>query len=81
VLLYCRRDEKTRSLRKVDGNITLRESRFDPVADLPVLALRSIELAERSSIQTGEVITSVPGDWIAPYVHQRYDDLSPVGTD
>lgn len=80
-LVYCRRDEKTRTLWGVDGEVTLRDSRFDPVADLPVLDLRSIELAERSSIQTGEVVGSVAADWVAPYVHQRYDDLSPVGSD
>jgi acetoacetate decarboxylase len=59
----------------------LRESRFDPVVDLPVRKIRDIELAERSSIQTGEVVGSVPADWMLPYVHQRYDDLSPVGSD
>jgi acetoacetate decarboxylase len=81
MLVHCRRDEKTRTMWSVDGEVILRESRFDPVADLPVLKLRSIELAERSSIQTGEVVATVPADWVAPYVHQRYDDLSPVGTD
>jgi acetoacetate decarboxylase len=81
LLVYCRRDEKTRTLWGVDGEVILRESRFDPVADLPVRKLRSIELAERSSVQTGEVVASVPADWVAPYVHQRYDDLSPVGSD
>jgi acetoacetate decarboxylase len=81
MLVYCRRDEKTRTMWNVDGEVILRESRFDPVADFPVLKLRSIELAERSSIQTGEVVTTVPADWVAPYVHQRYDDLSPIGSD
>jgi acetoacetate decarboxylase len=81
MLVYCRRDEKTRTMWNVDGEVILRESRFDPVADFPVLKLRSIELAERSSIQTGEVVANVPADWVAPYVHQRYDDLSPVGSD
>jgi acetoacetate decarboxylase len=81
LLVYCRRAEKTRTLWTVDGTLTLNESRFDPVADLPVRKLRSIELAERSSVQTGEVLTSVPADWLTPYVHQRYDDLSPVGSD
>jgi acetoacetate decarboxylase len=80
-LVYCRREETTRSLKSVEGEIVLRESRFDPVADLPVRAIRSIELAERSSIQTGEVVTTVPADWVTPFVHQRYDDLSPVGSD
>ncbi|HVS67052.1 MAG TPA: acetoacetate decarboxylase family protein [Mycobacteriales bacterium] len=81
MLVYCRRDEKTRTMWNVDGEVILRDSRFDPVADFPVLKLRSIELAERSSVQTGEVVATVPADWVAPYVHQRYDDLSPVGTD
>jgi acetoacetate decarboxylase len=81
MLVYCRRDEKTRTLWNVDGEVILGESRFDPVADLPVRKLRSIELAERSSIQTGEVVATVPADWVTPYVHQRYDDLSPVGSD
>lgn len=80
-LVYCRRVETTRKLESVDAEIILRESRFDPVADLPVLKIRSVELGERSSIQTGEVMAQVPADWVAPYVHQRYDDLSPVGTD
>jgi acetoacetate decarboxylase len=81
ILVYCRRDEKTRTMWNVDGEVILRESRFDPVADLPVLKLRGIELAERSSVQTGEVVANLPADWIAPYVHQRYDDLSPIGSD
>ena len=78
-LVYCHRDETTRKLERLDGEVILRESRFDPVADLPVRALRRIELAERSSVQRGEIATRVPGEWLRPYVHQRYDDLSPVG--
>ncbi len=81
LLIYCRRKERTRTLARVEGDIVLRDSRFDPVADLPVRRIRSIEIAERSSVQTGEVMTKVPGDWVAPYVHQRYDDLSPAGSD
>jgi acetoacetate decarboxylase len=81
MLVYCRRDEKTKTLWGVDGEVVLRDSRFDPVADLPVLKLRSIELGERSSIQTGEVVAALSAESVAPYVHQRYDDLSPVGSD
>jgi acetoacetate decarboxylase len=80
-LVYCHREEKTRSLFTVDGEVTLRESKFDPVADLPVRKVRFIEFAERSSKQYGEIVRTVPGDWIRPYVHQRYDDLSVVGTE
>lgn len=78
-LVYCHRTETARSLARVDGEVILRESRFDPVADLPVRRLVSLTLSERRSVQTGEIVTRVPGEWIAPYAHQRYDDLSPVG--
>ncbi|MEI7753022.1 MAG: acetoacetate decarboxylase family protein [Actinomycetota bacterium] len=78
-LVYCHRDEKTRAVWKVDGELILRESKFDPVADLPVRKLRYMEFAERSSKQHGEIITTVPGEWVRPFVHQRYDDLSVIG--
>jgi acetoacetate decarboxylase len=80
-LVYCHRTEETRKLEEVAGGISLQESRFDPVADLPVRELLGITLAERSSIQRGEIHGTVPGEWILPYVHQRYDDLSPAGGD
>jgi len=79
LLVHVRRRERTRRQWSVRGEVVLRESRFDPVADLPVLAMRDVELAERSSVQTGEVVARLPADWVAPYAHQRYDDLSPVG--
>jgi acetoacetate decarboxylase len=78
-LVYCHRTERTRRIEAVEGVVTLRESRFDPVADLPVREMRSIVLAERASSQRGEIHGTVPGEWLRPYVHQRYDDLSPVG--
>jgi acetoacetate decarboxylase len=78
-LVYCYRDEETRTLEAVSGEVTLRESRFDPVADLPVRRLREITIAECKSKQTAEIHSHVPGDWLLPFVHQRYDDLSPVG--
>lgn len=78
-LVYCHRTEQTRRIEEVAGDVVLRESRFDPVADIPVREIRDIVLAERSSVQRGEIHGTVPGEWIRPYVHQRYDDLSPVG--
>jgi len=80
-LVHCHREEKTRSVFNVDGEVVLRESKFDPVADLPVRTLRFIELAERSSKQYGEIVRTVPGEWVMPFVHQRYDDLSVIGTE
>jgi acetoacetate decarboxylase len=78
-LVYCRRAETARSLERVEGEVILRESRSDPVVDLPVRRLVSLTLSERRSVQTGEIVTKVPGEWLAPYAHQRYDDLSPLG--
>ncbi len=78
-LVYCERTERVRTISRVDGEVLLRESRFDPVADLPVLELRGITLSERSSVQRGRLHQAVPADWIRPYVHQRYDDLTSAG--
>jgi acetoacetate decarboxylase len=80
-LVYCHRTETTRSISCVDADVLLRESRFDPVADVPVRRLVDVVLAERRSVQVGEIHGRVPGEWLLPYVHQRYDDLSPVGSD
>ena len=60
-LVYCHRDEKTRACWSVTGEVTLRESHFDPVADLPVRAVRFMEFAERASSQRGEIVRTVPG--------------------
>src|SRR4051794_28487988 len=80
-LVYCHRDETSRSVEAVDGELVLRDSRFDPVADLPIRRLVGITLSERRSIQRGEIVSRVPAEWLLPYAHQRYDDLSPVGSD
>lgn len=78
-LVYCHRDETTRKIEHVDGKVVLRDSRFDPVADFPVGKIREITVAEKRSTQLGEIHSHVPGEWLRPFVHQRYDDLSPVG--
>src|SRR3954452_11505288 len=52
-LVYCHREEASRSVEAVDGTVTLRESRFDPVADLPVRRLVEMTLSERRSVQRG----------------------------
>ena len=37
------------------------------------------DTAEWATIQTAEIHSKVPSDWILPFVHQRYDDLSVLG--
>lgn len=78
-LVYCYKREKNRLLERVDGNIVLGESPLDPVIDIPVRRLIDITWSERATIQTAEIHSKVPGDWILPYVHQRYDDMSVLG--
>ena len=63
-------------LERVDGEIILRESRFDPVADLPVRRIvehrRSPSGAASSAARSS---AGVPASGSLPFVHQRYDDL------
>jgi acetoacetate decarboxylase len=66
------------SLRRVhEGRIVLRESPHDPLVDVPVVSVVSMELAEGSTTTRGEVVRSVPGEWLAPFLVQRYDDPQP----
>lgn len=78
-LVHCRRHEVARLVRPVDGELKLLEAPLDPVADFPVRRLLSLEYAEIASSQVGEIVTRVPAQWVLPFVHQRYDDLSVLG--
>ncbi|MEZ5382441.1 MAG: acetoacetate decarboxylase family protein [Microthrixaceae bacterium] len=80
-LVYCTRETETRSHRAAEVTVQLRESRFDPVADIPVLGDVTATLSERRSTQAGRLVERVPAADVIPYAHQRYDDVSPVGTD
>ncbi|MFF9766777.1 acetoacetate decarboxylase family protein [Streptomyces sp. NPDC014636] len=74
VLVHCVRNEKVRRLERVTGDVVLRESLYDPVADLPVLRLLEITIGEKTSDQSGRVAERVDAQALLPYVHQRYDD-------
>ena len=78
-LVHCRRHEEARAGRVLDGTLTLHDSPIDPIADIPVGRIVSMEFAQVSTVQTGEVVERVPADWLLPYVHQYYDDLSVLG--
>lgn len=47
VLVHCLREEKVRRLERVTGDVVLRESMDDPVADLPVRRLLGITIGEK----------------------------------
>ncbi|MCI3929766.1 acetoacetate decarboxylase family protein [Streptomyces sp. AN091965] len=78
VLVHCVRNEKVRKLERITGDVVLRESMYDPVADLPVRRLVEITIGEKTSDQRGTVVERVSPEALLPYVHQRYDDARQV---
>lgn len=62
-----------------NAQLTLRDSPLDPVADVPVRKLVSVEYDEGRTASSGTVLRSVPEDYVLPFMHQRYDDMSQVG--
>jgi acetoacetate decarboxylase len=78
-LVHCHRHEEARDGRSIDGTLTLHDSPLDPIADIPVGRIASMQFAQVTTTQHAEVVERVPADWLLPYVHQRYDDLSVLG--
>ncbi|MEV5941746.1 acetoacetate decarboxylase family protein [Streptomyces sp. NPDC051994] len=74
VLVHCVRNEKVRKLERIAGEVVLRESAYDPVADLPVRRLVEITIGEKTTDQKGRVAERVSALALLPYIHQRYDD-------
>lgn len=64
---------------RLDGELELRDSPFDPVADLPVRRIVKFEYTEGTTLSSGRVLRPVPGDWLLPFLHQRYDDFAVEG--
>jgi acetoacetate decarboxylase len=79
-LVYCYRTEEQRLLERIDAEITLRDSPFDPVVDLPVRRIVSSEYSESNTTQRGEIVSHVPAEWLLPFAHQRYDHLAQRAT-
>lgn len=59
---------------RLDAQIALAESPFDPVVDLPVRRIVRLEYAEGESSFVARALRPVPGDWLLPFLHQRDDD-------
>jgi acetoacetate decarboxylase len=78
-LVYCHKQEKTRLLARVEGDLVLKDSPLDPIADIPVRRVIDINWSERATFQSGVIHSRVPAEWLLPFVHQRYDDLSVLG--
>jgi acetoacetate decarboxylase len=63
---------------EVAGDVILREAMLDPVADLPVRRVVSMTYEEGRSRSSGAVLASVPAAGLLPFLHQRYDDITPM---
>ncbi|MFW6092578.1 MAG: acetoacetate decarboxylase family protein [Pseudomonadota bacterium] len=63
------------------GDIILRESPYDPLVDVPVRKLVSLEYAEGATQTNGEILEKIPGEWIKHHIHQRFDDGLDAGVD
>ncbi|MDX1650658.1 MAG: acetoacetate decarboxylase family protein [Myxococcota bacterium] len=70
-----------RRVHRVEGELVLGESPFDPVADLPVVGGLRAEYEEGTSESSGRVLRAVPGEWLLPFLHGRYDDPTHPGID
>ena len=75
------RHKHTGAWKLEDAEINLYDSPFDPVADVPVRRIVTAEYEEGSAESNGRVLRSIPGEWLEPFLHQRYDDTSGDGTE
>ena len=73
------RHDQTGAWELEDAALELRESPVDPVADVPLRRLVRCEYEEGTTKSDGRVLRSVPGDWLLPFLHGRYDDPSQPG--
>ena len=79
LLVYGEKTEKARVHEGIDGEVVLKDSPLDPIADLVIRRVVDINWTERASTQVGRVIGPVPREDLVPFLHQRYDDLSVLG--
>ena len=79
LLVYGEKTEKARVHEGIDGELVLKDSPLDPIADLVVRRVVDLNWTERASTQVGRIIGPVPREDLAPFLHQRYDDLSVLG--
>jgi acetoacetate decarboxylase len=79
LLVYGEKTERTRLHERIEGELVIKEAPLDPIADLVIRRIVDLNWTERASTQVGRIIGPVPRADVAPYLHQRYDDLSVLG--
>ena len=78
-IVHSKKSSRERKAEIVEGEVILGDSPLDPVADLPVRKLHSINLSQRATVVNAHTVGTVPAEYLIPFVHQRYDDLSVLG--
>ena len=63
------------------GQITLVESPYDPLVDIPVVRLIDMEYVEGATVTGGQILRTVPGEWIADQWVGRFDDPQNIGVE
>ncbi len=71
----------TRVTEIINPEVILRESPFDPLADVLVYDVVKMELCEGSIKTSGQILQTVPGEWIRDHLGQRFDDGQDLGID
>ena len=66
----------THRMKRGDGTITFRESRHDPVIDLPVLSIEGAAFSESETHTTAEVVETIPAATFLPWAYGKMDDLA-----
>ncbi len=66
----------THRVARGSGTITFRESRHDPVIDIPVLSVAGATYSEGETHTRAEVVATVPGEQFLPYAFAKMDDLT-----
>ena len=72
-------ERKYHKTAKIAGDIKLYESPYDPIVDVPVKRIVEMQYCEGGSVTSGKILRQVPGEWLEPFWHQRYDEPTVQG--
>lgn len=67
--------------RAFEGQIRFHESAFDPLVDVPIRRMVSMDYVEGATNTSGQLLRTVPGEYIAPFWVQRNDAPTNPGID
>lgn len=79
-IVHSHKHHAERDVELLDVEVLLKDSPLDPIADFPVRRIVDATWAQRSTVLNAKVIGTVPRADIEPFIHQRYDDMSVLGT-